>query len=98
MNPTDLPIEYELIQTAASAKIEVTNVDIAEAGGGDLAMTIEARMEEEDVPIYAFAVVYALGVHSFREARPMPGSPLGDDTFTAADMLRHLSFRLGRLN
>jgi hypothetical protein len=58
------------------------------------------QIPEDDVESYAFALVYVLGLLSFHDGRPRGYSGKffdDDDEWRAADMLRHLEFRRGRL-
>lgn len=112
MQEPEPPIEYELLYEAVLAKLIVTETKVVPtAADDDRHVRIEGRFGPEegddedgdpgsDVEHYAFAVIYALGVLSFADARPRGVSDIDfqeKDDWTAADMLRHLRFERGEL-
>lgn len=114
MREPEPPIEYELLSDAVVAKLIVTETKItATVGDDDKHVRIEGRFGPEeddddevgdpgsDVEHYAFALIYALGVLSFADARPRGVSGIDfqeKDDWTADDMLRRLNFRRGELH
>lgn len=95
------PIEHDLIRTGIAVDFEVSSTKIDPTpAGDDTRVRIELRLPEEDVEVFAFGVIYVLGVLSFHDGRPRGVSGKwfeDDDDWSAADMLRHLEFRHGRL-
>lgn len=101
MSSTDTPIEHELLSLAVGMELEIVRSETAPTTSDDLAMTIECRIDEDDVEALAFPILYTLGLLSFLDGRPRGASELfyeEKDVFTAADMLRHVSFRNGSLH
>jgi len=94
-------IEHELIRTGTVVEFEILDTQIEPtAAGDDSHVQIRLKMAKDDVECFAFALVYTLGLLSFHDGRPRGYSGKffdDDDAWTAADMLRHLEFRGGRL-
>lgn len=101
MSPEDTSIEHDLLSVAIGLELEIVRSETVPTTSDDLAMTIECRIDEDDVEILAFPILYALGLLSFLDGRPRGASELyyeEKDSFTAADLLRHVSFRNGALH
>jgi len=94
-------IEHELIRTGTLVEFEIIDTRIEPtAAGDDSHVHLTLQIPEDDVESYAFALVYVLGLLSFHDGRPRGYSGKffdDDDEWRAADMLRHLEFRRGRL-
>ena len=95
MGDEKIPIEYELVRDSLLFdEIEVVDTHVGETPD-DLAVQMELRADEDLGQSTGFALIYALAVLSFADARPRGVSGRwyeDDDQFTAADMLRHLRF------
>jgi hypothetical protein len=100
-NPT--PIEYELVREGTLFEdIETLDTKLTPTvGNEDWHVRIEMRVDDEIINSCAFGLMYVLGLLSFHDGRPRGVSGKwfeDDDEFTAADMLRHLTFERGRLH
>jgi hypothetical protein len=110
IDPNDLSIEHELIHQAVLADITVLNTQVNPTGADDKHVHIEGRLgleEDEDgepssdVEHYSFGFIYAIGMLSFADARPIGVSEMHfqeKDDWTAGDMLRCLRFEKGELH
>lgn len=98
----ELPIEYQLVHDATLWDIDITSTEIAPTvGNEDFSVRIEMQVEEDGVEHIAFPVIYTLAMLSFHDARPrgVSGQWFEDeDQLTAADMLRRLEYRSGKLH
>ncbi len=81
----------------------VTSTEVNQTSTGDRYLRIEGRLgddEQSHVEWAAVGFIYALGVLSFAAARPRGVSGMHfeeHDQWTAADLLRHLRYKRGRL-
>jgi hypothetical protein len=102
MTDRDVPIEHDLIHDGSLfEEIEILETRVISAHDrDDLSVTLELRVEEGLVGTCAIGLIYVLGLLSFHDGRPCGASERwfeDDDQFTAADMLRHLTFECGTL-
>lgn len=94
-----MTVAHELLSTAASVPFEVVSFetdDLAPAGS----IRVLLDLDEDDVEQGGLALIFALAVLSFAEARPAGSSGLhfdADDQWTVEDLVEHLRFRNGRL-
>ncbi len=103
MSDENQPIEHQLLRDGTLFdEIEIIESKIEPTvGNEDWSVRIELRVEADLLESCAFGLLFVLGVLSFHDARPrgVSGEWFQDeDQFTAADMLRHLSFERGRLH
>lgn len=103
MTDANIPIEYELVKDALLFdEIEVRDPQLTPTvGNEDLHVRIEMQVEEDLIRSGGFALIYVLALLSFADARPRGVSGHwyeDEDQFTAADMLRHLTFERGALH
>jgi hypothetical protein len=90
----------ELLRQATLTDYEVVKIiegDLAPEGS----MHIGLRIDEDDVEIFAFGIIFTIGVLSFHDARPAGASEIdfeAEDEWTVGDMVQHLSFECGRLH
>ena len=100
-NSIEHEIEHELIRTGTLVEFEIIDTQIGPTTAGDDShVQVKLKMPEDDVESFSFGLVYILGLLSFHDGRPRGYSGKffdDDDEWTAADMLRHLEFRGGRL-
>src|SRR5438046_10131041 len=102
MSP-DEPIEHTLLRNVVAAEITVTNTEVSPTSTGDRYVRIEGRLgddEESHAEWAPLGFIYALGVLSFAAARPRGVSWIDleeQDKWTAADLLRHIRYKRGRL-
>lgn len=90
------PAAVELLARLGTLEIEVLRSHLEEDTDFS-AHRLECRIPAEALPECALALVYALGLLSFAEARPR-GRPAADpDEFTLGDLLRGLSYDGGEL-
>jgi hypothetical protein len=98
----DAPIEHELIRTGLAAEFEVVDTNVQPTvGNEDTHVRMTLMIPEDDVEVFAFGIIYVLGLLSFHDGRPRGVSGKwfeDDDDWSAGDMLRHLEFRAGRLH
>lgn len=96
------PIEHELIRTGTAAEFEIVEHLVEPTvGAEDTHVRVKLQMPEDDVESFAFGIIFVLGLLSFHDGRPRGASGRwfeDNDTWTAADMLRHLEFPSGRLH
>ena len=96
------PAEYELLKEIVALDLKAIETTI-ENSPADPEIVIAKMILEDDPAILstcAWALIYALGVMSFADARPRGNSDIDfvpDDQWCVADMLKHLSFERGRL-
>lgn len=103
MSDENQPIEHQLLRDGTLFdEIEIIESKIEPTvGNEDWSVRIELRVEADLLESCAFGLLFVLGLLSFHDARPrgVSGEWFQDeDQFTAADMLRHLSFERGRLH
>jgi hypothetical protein len=103
MTDQNVPIEHEWIRDGLLFdEIEIVESKITPTvGNEDLHVEMMLQADEELVTTTSFALVYVLALLSFADARPRGISGQwydDDDQFTAADLLRHLSFERGKLH
>ena len=95
------PIEYQLVRDATLWDFKVTGTEITPTvGDEDFNVQIELQVEEEGIEHVAIPVIFTLAMLSFHDARPRGVSGQWfeeEDMLTAADLLRHLEFRHGKL-
>lgn len=96
----DLPIEYQLLKDVLALDLQVVNTETNEIGENQ-SVQITMTDDPEILETCALSLIYAIGVLSFADARPRGVSDMHfreGDQWTAADMLRHLSFPSGRIH
>jgi len=93
------PAAIELLARLANLEIEVVRSDLEEEADFST-HRLECRIPPEAVPHAGLALVYALGLMSFLEARPRGRSErdfADDDEWTPGDLLRGLAYQQGEL-
>jgi len=93
------PAAVELLARLATLDIEVMRSDLQEEPDFS-AHRLECRIAADALPDTALALVYALGLMSFAEARPRGRSSVDfedADEWTLGDLLRGLSYDAGEL-
>ena len=93
------PGAVELLARLATLEIEVVRSDLEEETDFS-AHRLECRVPADAVPEMALALIYAVGLMSFVEARPRGRSERDyrdDDEWTLADLVRGLVFDAGQL-
>jgi hypothetical protein len=103
MSDENQPIEHQLFRDGTLfEEIEITESKIEPTvGNEDWHVRITFRVEEDLITSCGFGLIFVLGALSFHDGRPrgVSGEWFEDaDQFTAADMLRHLSFEQGKLH
>ena len=95
------PIEHDLIRTGTAVEFEIVETQVEPTvGHEDTHVRMVLRIPEDDVEMFSFGLIYTLGLLSFHDGRPRGVSGAwfeDDDEWTAADMLRGLTLRRGRL-
>lgn len=97
----DTPIAHELLMQAVGLEPVVVESVAEPTTVDDVHMKITFRIEEEDVEVSAFGLIFGLGVLSFHDARPRGNSEdyfEEQDEWQVGDMLRHLRFERGELH
>jgi hypothetical protein len=93
------PGAVDLLARLAALEIEVVRSDLEEEADFS-AHRLECRISSESVPELALALIYAVGLMSFSEARPRGRSERDfreDDEWTLGDLVRGLVFDSGQL-
>lgn len=93
------PGGVELLSRLAGLEIDVVRSDLEEEPDFS-AHRLECRVAAGSVPEVALALIYALGLMSFTEARPRGRSERDfrdDDEWTLSDLVRGLVFEDGQL-
>jgi len=93
------PAAVELLARLAALEIEVVRSDLEEDTDFS-AHRLECRIPPDSVAELALALIFALSLMSFAEARPRGRSELDfrdDDEWTLGDLVRGLAFDSGEL-
>jgi hypothetical protein len=97
--PGTIPLEFELLKSAAALELEVTDVKSSEEG--DYAwMRVAGRITEGDVDWGALPLMFTLGAMSFDEAEPQGSSEIDyreEDQWSVEDLVRYLRYERGSL-
>lgn len=97
------PVEHDLLRRAAALAADIDVIDtqiVPTVGNDDWHVRIKLRVDQDAIEAGAVALIYAIGLLSFLDARPRGETAQGfddEDRFTSADMIWRLRFEQGRL-
>ena len=94
------PLIQEYISQAATTSFKLVESNFDQVG--DIpSQDIKLLIDEDDVEISAFGILYAVSLISFLQARPAGSSVIDyreEDIWSAKDLHRHISFRYSKLH
>ena len=97
----EMSLIQEYIGQAAATEFKLVESNSSQAGGDISFQQIRLLIDEDDVEISAFGILYSVSLLSFLQARPAGVSVIDfreQDVWSVEDLLRHVSFERGKLH